>query len=333
MNNIGPTFSVIMPIYNVESYIQEAIDSVLNQSYKNFELLCINDGSTDTSEDIVSQYNDSRIRLISQKNRGLSGARNTGINHAQGNYIAFLDSDDYWRKDKLSSHIKHFQQDESLCVSYSASAFVDENSNIMGIGQHPKLKNIDAVDIFCRNPIGNGSAPVFRKSTLMEMAKKGGVDDENRLTFFDENMKQSEDVEFWLRVILTTQAKFEGLSEELTYYRVNANGLSANLDKQFSAWSYAVEKNRQLAPSFFKKYLPLASSYQYRYLARRAVQSGNGLGAVRLIHKSIFNCPQILTDEPKRTLLTYICCFLSLLPEKIYKPIEAAAMKQVFIKT
>lgn len=322
-----PVFSVVMPIYNTARYLKEAIDSVLAQSYPQFELICVNDGSTDNSSDIVRSYNDSRIRLIEQKNRGLSGARNTGINHAQGLYVAFLDSDDFWHKDKLLAHMNHFSRDPKLCISFSASSFIDEDSKQLGIGQHPKLTDITPVDIFCRNPIGNGSAPVFKKSTLMQMAELFSDHQGKRLSYFDETMRQSEDVDFWLRVILKTNAKFGGVAKALTYYRVNAGGLSANLDKQYAAWHKAVQKNRSLNPEFFEKNLALASAYQFRYLARRAIQSGNRLGALSLVNKALITCPKILIQEPKRTLVTYGCSILAFLPQALYKRIEAFAMQ------
>ena len=98
------TFSVIIPVYNTEKYLGKCLDSLLNQSYSNFEALIVNDGSTDASEEVIKQYlNDSRITLISQENKGLGGARNTGILAAKGEYLVFLDSDDYLSFDCLKS--------------------------------------------------------------------------------------------------------------------------------------------------------------------------------------------------------------------------------------
>ena len=97
MSESKPLVSVVLPIYNVEKYLPKCLDSVVGQSYENIEIICINDGSPDESEKIVADYmkNDSRIVLINQKNQGLSGARNTGIENAKGEYIMFLDSDDW----------------------------------------------------------------------------------------------------------------------------------------------------------------------------------------------------------------------------------------------
>ena len=100
MTTILPRISVIMPVYDVERYVAAAIQSVLDQSFKDFELIIIDDGGSDSSLAICRGFVDPRIRIISQSNRGLAGARNTGIMQARGAYIALLDSDDLWARDK-----------------------------------------------------------------------------------------------------------------------------------------------------------------------------------------------------------------------------------------
>lgn len=92
-----PLVSVIIPVYNVEKYLARCLDSVVAQTYQNLEIILVNDGSTDASGEICRQYgqSDSRIRLFTQENQGLSAARNTGLDHMNGEYIVFVDSDDY----------------------------------------------------------------------------------------------------------------------------------------------------------------------------------------------------------------------------------------------
>ena len=113
-------FSVVIPIYNIEKYISECIDSVLNQSYKNIEILLVNDGSEDNSQSICEFYSkkDNRVRLINKKNGGLSSARNKGIEVARGNYIIFLDGDDYWDDEnaleKINNNLEESKADVLL---------------------------------------------------------------------------------------------------------------------------------------------------------------------------------------------------------------------------
>lgn len=317
-----PLFSVIIPCYNVEKYIEGCLKSVLAQTFKSFEIICVNDGSPDNTVEVINQFKDQRIRVICQSNRGLSGARNTGINASRGIFIALLDADDLWLPNKLESHFKHLQSDHSIDISYSASDFIDEQGAPMNIGQYPKTKNISAKDVFCRNPIGNGSAAVIRKSLLLNIARIKTSGNAQRFEYFDENMRQSEDVEFWLRLVLSTHCKLEGIAEALTLYRVNMSGLSANLDEQYEAWLYSVKQNMRVNKDFISRWFPLAAAYQKRYLARRAIQARNPFTALKLLKQAFTMSPRILIEEPKRTLATLVCAVLCILPERLYNTME-----------
>ncbi len=115
-----PFFSVVIPLYNKQSYIKNTLKSVLQQDFTNFEIIVINDGSTDNSEKIVKKINDERIRLISQSNKGVSHARNTGIKHAEGKIIAFLDADDFWYPGHLSEIYQLYQNFPDACLFSTA---------------------------------------------------------------------------------------------------------------------------------------------------------------------------------------------------------------------
>jgi glycosyltransferase involved in cell wall biosynthesis len=321
-----PIVSVVIPMFNVEKYIEQSIQSVLNQSFHNFELILVDDGCSDNTINLVKTFNDHRIRLIQQKNRGLSGARNTGIDKSQGLYLALLDADDYWAPDKLTKHLRHLNMNPDVGVSYCPSLFVDEEGELLGIGQFPRLENVSTQHVFCRNPIGNGSAPVIRRSLLKEIEFFGINDDKYRKMYFDETLRQSEDIELWTRVALTTTWKFEGIPEPLTFYRVNESGLSANLESQLKSWNHAVKQNVFRSPIFFKKYYSLAKAYQLRYLARRAVQSTSKIDGLSLIHQALYCDFRILFQEPSRTFITLGCAWLKLLPAKVYGSIEHAVM-------
>jgi glycosyltransferase involved in cell wall biosynthesis len=325
-SNSIPVVSVIIPMYNVEKYIAQSINSVLEQTYHHFELILVDDGCVDNTLDIVNEFSDPRIRIIHQKNRGLSGARNTGIDAARGIYVALLDADDYWGDDKLTKHIQHLSSNPEIGVSYCPSLFVSEEGELLGIGQYPKLSNITKQHIFCRNPVGNGSSPVIRRSLLAEIGYFGVKSDKYRKMYFDESLRQSEDIELWTRIALTTKWQFAGIDTPLTFYRVNDAGLSADLDKQFESWQKAVTLNRENSPKFFKRFYSLAKAYQLRYLARRAIQSKNRLVAFRLIHQAIYCNFRIVLQEPSRTIVTLCCAWLKLLPNIVYSRLEKFVM-------
>ncbi|NNK47017.1 MAG: glycosyltransferase family 2 protein, partial [Altererythrobacter sp.] len=137
-----PKVSVVMPIYNVEKFVGAAVQSVLNQSFEDFELICVDDGGDDRSMQIVREFIDPRIRIVCQSNRGLAGARNTGIAHARADFVALLDSDDIWHPDKLALHYIHLNANPDIGVSYSGSKLIDSDGNPLGVTMRPKLGRI-----------------------------------------------------------------------------------------------------------------------------------------------------------------------------------------------
>ncbi len=123
-------FSIVVPIYNVEKYLPQCIESVLAQTYKNFELILVNDGSTDTSKEICENYQrkDSRIKLINKFNEGLPAARNTGINTAKGDYLMHLDGDDFWHRETLKNIYELIGKSKvDICFGNSRNDFYSEN--------------------------------------------------------------------------------------------------------------------------------------------------------------------------------------------------------------
>ena len=128
-------FSIVIPLYNKKKYIYRAINSVLNQTIKDFELIVVNDGSDDGSEKIIERFNDERIRLISQENKGVSAARNTGIIRSKHEFIAFLDADDEWLPDHLETI--------SLLINKfpKAKAYATAGKKSLGNGNYKNLKH------------------------------------------------------------------------------------------------------------------------------------------------------------------------------------------------
>ncbi|MEA5399617.1 glycosyltransferase family 2 protein [Synechococcus sp. BA-124 BA4] len=321
--NSQPLVSVIMPLYNSAATVRESLQSVIGQTYRNLEILVVDDGSSDEGPSICREFNDGRLRILEQANRGLAGARNTGIRQAHGEILAFLDSDDLWLPEKIARHVEHLQRHPDVGVSFSRSGFIDEASRPLGIYQMPQLRDITPDVLFCRNPISNGSAVVIRRQVLEEIrfeaAFHGGPED----FYFDDSFRQSEDIECWLRIALHTNWRFEGLPEALTLYRVSSGGLSANLEQQYAAWERILTKTAATDPGFIQRWGPKARAYQLRYLARRAIRQRQPGVAVRLLHQSLACHGRILLEEPMRTLITLSAAYLLwLLPPGLYRWLE-----------
>jgi len=321
----NPTFTVVIPLYNTERHIAAALNSVLAQTCQDFEVLVVDDGSTDGGTSVARSYADSdpRIQVVTQENRGLAGARNTGIRHARGQYIALLDADDLWSQQKLALHKEHLDAHPDVGVSFSASAFIDEHGAAMGIAQQPKLSGIDAEHVFCRNPVGNGSAAVLRTAMLVEMTFWSGTEIGTRTCWFDETFRQSEDIELWTRIAATTRWRFEGLGQQLTLYRVNNGGLSADVDKQLASWERVVAKLKEYCPDLAQKAGGRARAYQMRYLARRAIVSGEGFKASRMLWSALRGYPRMILEEPVKTFATAAFCIAgATLPHHAFRTIK-----------
>ncbi|MXP10398.1 glycosyltransferase family 2 protein [Pseudoblastomonas halimionae] len=323
----NPKMSVVMPVYNVEAYVAEAIQSVLAQTFTDFELIIVDDGGQDGSMDIVRSFYDKRIRIVTQSNRGLAGARNTGIAEARAPYIALLDSDDRWHPEKLRLHYVHLEADKSIGVSFSGSRMIDQSGNKLAVAMRPKLTGIRTEDIFRRNPVGNGSAPVLRRSAI-DLAMFSHPEEPSRKCWFDEDFRQSEDIDLWMRLSAAHGVRFEGIAGELTKYRIVRGALSANIVKQYLSWTRMLDKAKLYAPDLVEQHGDSARAYQLRYLARRAVQLGNVELAADLFGQAIRLEPRMLVAEPIKSATTAG----AVMAAKVLGPERFRAISQIYLK-
>lgn len=298
-----PKASIIVPAYNVAATIADTLRSLLAQSFADFEIIVVDDGSSDRTVPVVRSFGDRRIRLVQQPNRGLAGARNTGISHATGDYIGFCDSDDLWRPTKLAAHVAHLEANPQVGLSFSGSELIDAAGCALGLAQAPRLTGITAQQVFLFNPVGNGSSAVMRRATLDAIAFRPSGEP-LRDWYFDERFRQSEDIECWLRLALTTDWRIEGVPGLLTRYRIVAGALSSATDRQFASWERMVDKLSAIAPGFFATHAPAARALQNRYLARRAVSSGDGAEALIRLRAAFAASPAALLRHPAKTATT-----------------------------
>jgi glycosyltransferase involved in cell wall biosynthesis len=305
-----PSVSVVMPVYNAERFVATAIQSVLAQSFIDFELLIVNDGSRDNSVKISQSLADGRMRIFHhQKNRGVSSARNTGIANARAGIIALIDSDDIWAPQKLDHHIAHLRRRRDVGISYAGSKLIDVAGRPLGIYQRPVLYGVTPRDVFCGRVIRNGSVPVFRREVLDEIAWREPADGQ-RLCYFDESFRQSGDVECWTRIALKSRWAFEGVPGELTSYRINSAGISANVIGQLETWDRACAKIATYAPDFVAAYGQEARARELRYLARRAYSKRDRELALKLALEALRTWPRLIRDEPIKTAVTLTACAL-----------------------
>jgi len=316
--------TIVIPVHDGEDTLEAAIDSALAQTHDDFEVLVVDDGSTDRSAGIARRYDDPRLRLYRQPNAGLNAARNAGIREGRGAYIGLLDADDIWEPAKLAKHAAHLDADPRIGLSFSGSWMMDMAGRATGLRQSPQLTGITALDLVTRNPVGNGSTPLMRRAALKDIAHPHPAGLHADTCWFDEELRQSTDIECWLRLSLTTDWRIEGIGEALTGYRVNPHGLSANIPRQLENWTRMMEKTAAYAPRFVARHGALARAYQLRYLARRAVSLRDPVLAWRLAFGSLRTAPRIALEQPVKTVTTLgAAIVLRLCGGRVYGGIES----------
>ena len=211
INSEQPLVSVIMPTYNHAKFIGKAIESVLNQTYQNLELIIIDNYSEDNTEEIITSYEDDRIKYLKFRNHGIIAAsRNHGIKHSHGEYIAFLDSDDLWHTHKLEKQLPHFETSEIIGVASNAILFSETPYYRKDNLARSKQGYVDYKyrDILNHNRIMTSSL-IVRRDTL----DRSGLFDENKTFSF------IEDWELWLR--MARYGSFRVLEQPLLTYLVS----------------------------------------------------------------------------------------------------------------
>jgi glycosyltransferase involved in cell wall biosynthesis len=211
-------YSVIMPAFNQEKYIGAAITSVLNQTYTNWELIVVDNYSTDKTIEIISAFKDPRVQCLSINNGGIiAKSRNLGITKSVGDYIAFLDSDDLWEGNKLE--LVNLALQDGVDTAYHDVVIIDEESNITGAITSRSLRSNSFDDLITTGNILVNSSVVVRKKSLLDL---GGISEEKSLVGM-------EDFNTWLRLAQKGNS-FTHLALKLGSYRVHSENTSGSLD-------------------------------------------------------------------------------------------------------
>lgn len=216
MNTNLPLISIVIPTYNHANYLSKAINSIINQTYENWEAIIIDNHSTDHTHKVVNEFNDKRIKYIKINNSGvIAKSRNAGISKASGDWIAFLDSDDWWVKDKLKICIEYFKNDFDLL--YHDLEINSNNRSLISnrLVKSRKLQKPVIIDLLVNGNAISNSSVIVKKSLLKEV----GLIDENK------KLVAAEDYNTWLKISNLTD-KFFYLPKRLGYYRMHSQSIS-----------------------------------------------------------------------------------------------------------
>ncbi|MEO0406184.1 MAG: glycosyltransferase [Cyanobacteria bacterium P01_A01_bin.135] len=227
-----PKVSVIIPAYNAMAYLEATLSSVLQQTFEDFEVLMIDDGSSDHIREWALGLEDSRVKLICQKNQKVARARNNGISQAVGEYIAFLDSDDLWEKTKLEKQVKYLDAHAEVGLVSTKVKIVDQAGNHIRNFLVPTKERISLGELLSYNYMLCGSTPLVRQSCF----KKVGL--------FDTNLNVAEDWDLWIRIAF--HYSIAVVLEYLVSYRQHPRNSSKNIRAMVNEIEQIAEKNRGL---------------------------------------------------------------------------------------
>jgi glycosyltransferase involved in cell wall biosynthesis len=276
-----PNISVVMSCYNYGRYLADSISSVFNQTYKDIELILVDDGSSDNSYQVAEGFkHELRFRYIYQENSGQANAKNTGLSMAKGNFIAFLDADDLWTRDKLEKQLTLFTS-EYVGVVYSRAKYISEigeevNFKLAGKYLQPRRGNV--TDFLIMDNFVPFSSSIVRRSCFEQFGN------------FDESLKMGIDWDLWLRI--STKYTFDFIDEPLLLYRIGHSGqMSKNLEERQRCSDRILISFATRFPSNAKREV-LKKAWAYTYMNRALYhREHNPILAIQFYFKAIRQWP------------------------------------------
>ncbi|MBD2362805.1 glycosyltransferase family 2 protein [Anabaena minutissima FACHB-250] len=278
-----PKVSVVIPAYNAMVYLPKTVASVLNQTFTDFEVLIVNDGSSDHILEWATSVIDPRVKIISQENQGLPGARNTGIENAQGEYIALVDADDLWEPTKLEKQVNCLDGQPIVGLVYTWTVLIDENDNPTGRIFASHFEGNVWAKLLETNEMNNCSSSIIRRCCF------------DKVGLFDRSLKSAEDMDMWLRIAANYQ--FAVVKEPLTFYRQHCNSMSTNRPRVIQSMRTVIEKTFQSVPFELLYLRNRAYSYINMCSAWLAIEQKDYKQAIYFRHQAMLHNFQICYSQ------------------------------------
>ncbi len=279
--------SIIIPAYNQGHYLASAVQSCLQQTYPEFEIIIIDDGSTDDTRQVVESFEYPAINYIYQSNRGLSGARNTGIRHSSGEFLTFLDSDDRFLPEKLALLVDEMLRNPDLGFAAGQALLIDQNGNPIPSTFDSQLP-APLSQLALGNPFHVGS--VLLRSRWRE-----------KIGFFDETLRSYEDWDFWLRLALAN-CPMAVVSKPVSLYRFHTAQMTRNGAQMTNANMAVLQKvySRTDLPQDWLAIKPLAYSHAHLRAAAHGFLASDFVFAHQHLRQAVELNPELLENGGKK---------------------------------
>ncbi len=298
--------SVIIPAYNVAGFVREAVDSALAQTFRDIEVIVVDDGSTDGSADALHDVDDRRLRVIREEHAGSAAARNAGLRLASGDLVAFLDADDRWAAQNLERQSAYLENQPEVDMTFGHSLVIDEEGTSLGFRSSSYAGPISLAQLLRTNEIGNGSCLLLRREAL------------DRAGWFDPKLTACVDIDVWMRMASLRPWNVVAIPEVLTFYRRRKGQISGDWRRMEAGYLQLLERLRRVAPLDVRREENRSRAGRYRYYARLARESGEAGTAARLLATAFCWSPVwLLTDYRTWLIGTAVLCQL-LLPRAVF---------------
>ncbi len=255
------TLSVVMTVYNGEKTILETVSSVCKQSYRDWELIIINNGSTDKTLQALQSLEDERIKIFSYPHVDLPTSLNRCISHATGEFLAFVDADDLWTSDKLELQLQALQQNPQAGVAYSWTSFIDEKGKLLAKGDPIFFQGHVLTNLLTSNFIASGSNPLIRLQAIKSVG------------FFDPKCGSCTDWDYWLRIAANWE--FVVVPKYQVFYRQSSRSTSSKIEEMEKGCLFVVEKTFKTLPPKWQYLKNRSLATVYQYCTRKYLQNYN----------------------------------------------------------
>ena len=290
-----PKVSIVVPTYNAEGTILETIRSVQQQTFSDFEIIIVNDGSTDQTLKVLTTVSDYRLKVFSYSNAGVSVARNRGMSHATGEFIAFLDPDDLWTPDKLELQLQALQQHPEAGVAYSRTYYMDEQGKFCHTDNAPLLEGNIYEELLAQNFLASiGSNVLIRKEAIDSVGE------------FDPKLTHAEDWEFCIR--LAAQWPYVAVQKPQVFYRQSLSSASSKVEIMEQGSLAVIEQAFQAAPPELQPLKNRSLSNLYQFLSQLYLTRVNNASGAKQASQKLMTAirldPHTLCNKKTQSLIT-----------------------------
>lgn len=310
MASKSPRFSIIIPVFNAGEYLDRAIASVRAQTLTDFELILVDDGSTDDAVDRACLIQDSRLCVMRQSNQGAPVALNRGLTAASGEYIALLDADDFWAPNKLERHLEYFQAHPEADLTFTGIVFVGTDDEPLNLPQRRPTGLFTFEQLFVDYVIGSSSAMAFRK-TATQIAGS-----------FDPAMLYMYDIDFVLRIARIRPNNIVGMTEPLTFYRRRPGQQTSDWRPMAQYWEKLLDRHSLPDTSDGARLLRRANLNAHRYFSYLSYEQGDLSSALSFLGTAFVTDPLRFVTDTRNWKLGMACGSATIFPRRIHQWLE-----------